>query len=180
MQEPINVDSSVYSLMGVLPRVRHLIAQQFDCLVKPEGDQGAKERADPVDPVFAWETGSDDTRTQTPSWIQTSTSVIDAAHLGDKEGKTDADGGDKGSTVLLSSKHEYGKDQLERQDGLDEHTLGKGYAIAECCTDAEIGREHARCEACCCDAAEELSDEHEDTTDRSDGTDQNESQRHLL
>lgn len=156
--------------MGILTRVRHLVPQQLNSLVEPESNQGADGRANPVNPVLAGEIRGNDTRSQTPGRIQTSTRVVYTAHLSDEEGETDADRGDEGGAVLLGSKHENGEDQLEGQNGLDKHTLHERHAIAQGGADAEIGGEHAFCQACCRNAAEKLCDEDEDSTDGCDGT----------
>lgn len=159
--------------MGILARVRHLVAQELNSLIKPKSDQGADYRTNPVNPVLAGETCSNDTRSQTSGRIQTSTCVIDTTHLSDEEGEADAHGGDEGGAVLLGSKHEYGEDELEGQNSLDEHALREGHPIAQGGADAELGREHDLRQACSCDAAEKLRDEDEDSTDGRDGADEN-------
>lgn len=138
--------------MRILPRIDTLIAQDLDDLVESHGDERAEERTDPVDPVLALEVSSHHTRTQAPSRVQGPAGVVDASELGNEECEPDSDGRDERSPVLLRREHEYRKDELEGQDGLDKDALRETDPWRERGADVECRWEHARGQACCRDA----------------------------
>lgn len=91
--------------------------------------------------------------TQAPGRVQGPPRVEDAGELRDEEREADPDGRDERGPVLLRREHEYRKHELEGEDGLDEDALREADSWRERGADVERRREHARGQACCCDAA---------------------------
>ena len=60
-----------------------------------------------------------DARSEAPGGIQRASGVVDPDEFADEQGEADSDGRDEGSLVFLLCKHEYGKDELSRQECLN-------------------------------------------------------------
>jgi hypothetical protein len=83
----------------ILPRVRDLILQNLDELVKHDRQDRSNSRPSPVDPVLRVERARNDARPEAACGVERAACVVDADELGDEEREADADGGNEGRWV---------------------------------------------------------------------------------
>lgn len=76
------------------------VLEHLDELVEARGEEAAKTRSDPVDPVIAREGTGDDGGAEGARGVEGAAGVVDAGELGDEKGEADADGGEEGGFVL--------------------------------------------------------------------------------
>lgn len=164
-------DLDVREIVGVLVGVGSFVFEGLDELVETGCKNGSQHRADPVNPVIAVKVPVDECWPKRSGRVQTAAGEVHANQLGNKQRETNTNRGNKGSSVLLGSQHEDGKDKLSGQEHLDEESLHYSRASTKCCLYRQRSREHAGDECCRSYATENLNNKQQDTTKPGNGTD---------
>lgn len=100
-------------------------------------------------------------------------------HLAHEKGQANSNGSDEGALVLLSGKHEDGKDELGGEEHFDEQAADNGGAAAEGGADALWAGEEGRDDAGGGDGAQQLGDDDHDATNPGNSADQTHAESNL-
>jgi hypothetical protein len=100
------------SCLRVLYQIHGLILKSLDEHIEQAGHYGSENRSHPVDPMVGVEGLCNDCWSERSCRIDTTTSIKDAHEFSNEKGETDANWSDKGSFVLLGSKHEDRENKL--------------------------------------------------------------------
>lgn len=100
-------------------------------MVQTDGEDGAEDGADPVDPVVVGEGLADNAGSERSSGVDSSTGGEDGDKMANEERHSNGEGGHEGGSVLLNGEKEDSQTQLSGAEHLNPETSGSGHAVTK-------------------------------------------------
>jgi hypothetical protein len=148
--------------------IAYLIFQYFHQVVKEYSQKSSNERTNPVNPVIARKLVCNRVRTEAPSRVQGTSSIIYSHELSDEQRESDSYRSDVCSPMFLFRQHDDREHQLRCAESFDENSLRQCCSSSKCCPNIKRTREYDFDDVCSEAAAADLRDQKEEGSKRMD------------